>query len=69
MLGRGRTCFWPTIHSLLPKPPFVSWKIGELRRHLAASARRLVQNHYDWHSIGQRFCARLEALVKEQEKA
>ena len=34
---------------------------------LAANARRLVEDRYDWDAIGQRFVDLVEATVKEKE--
>lgn len=35
----------------------------DLRRRLAANARRLVEQRYDWDAIGQRFVALVEEAV------
>jgi glycosyltransferase involved in cell wall biosynthesis len=37
-----------------------------LRQRLAANARRLVEGHYDWTSIGQRFTGLVEDAVERQ---
>jgi glycosyltransferase involved in cell wall biosynthesis len=37
-----------------------------LRAHLAANARHLVEQHYDWQSIGQRFVELVETPVGER---
>jgi glycosyltransferase involved in cell wall biosynthesis len=37
-----------------------------LRHDLAANARRLVEDRYDWEAIGQRFVDLVEATVKEK---
>jgi glycosyltransferase involved in cell wall biosynthesis len=38
----------------------------DLRQRLAANARRLVEEHYDWTSIGQRFTGLVEDAIKRQ---
>ena len=38
----------------------------DLRRRLAANARRLVEQQYDWRQIGQRFVALVEGVIGER---
>jgi len=38
-----------------------------LRQQLAVNARRLVEEHYDWTQIGQRFAGLVEDAIKRQK--
>jgi len=41
---------------------------AELRLRLAANARRLVEQHYDWRAIGRRFTSLVEDAVRQSAR-
>ena len=53
-----------------PLPHRTTVLLGDpiLRGRLAANARRLVEEKYDWQQVGQRFVDLVEATVQEKAR-
>ena len=58
-------CCWPTHRNLRPAHGGAAGQSGAAS-NLAANARRLVEERYDWAAIGQQFVDLVEEAVKER---